>query len=444
MWSRKNGGDGFVAAQFLSDMGHHVTVYSLMPKSKYIGDAKTAMQGWQGKIKSWKSFSVPEKENIVVIDAVFGTGLSKPLGASVCKVFGSIAEAKIPVVAVDVPSGVYSDTGQADPHCLKAASTVTFFKKKLAHALMDGLSFCGPVHVYDIGIENNVLHKTGFTAFENSPKLWLESFPKIDAAKHKYKRGHAVMYAGPEMTGAVQMASQACMRIGAGLCSVAGVSGNAVLFKTEAPHILYESMQDVSEFSKHLKDERRNAVLIGAGAGLKDKEGLRRAVLDVLASKKRVVLDADALTCFSGNPDALFAALHENVVLTPHEGEFNALFHSEGARARKTSESKLDGAIDAADKIQGACLVLKGADTVIVQRGERPVINTHASPWLATAGSGDVLAGIITGLLAQGMEAYHAAQAAVWVHGDAALLFGEGLTAPDIVNSIPAVLHKIY
>ena len=232
------------------------------------------------------------------------------------------------------------------------------------------------------------------------------------------------------MTGAARLAALACMRIGAGLCTVVADSSAAHAYQCGAPHILYEPLTDWPE---HLKDSRRKAALLGPGAG--QDEGLRAKVLDSVALTPSVVLDADALTVFSGQAEDLFAALNDHCVLTPHEGEFSRLFGDmKGARE--------DRAL-AASRLSGALIVLKGAETVIACPDGRIMVNDHASPYLATAGSGDVLAGMILGLLAQGMPAFAASCAAVWIHGEAALRFGPGLVAPDIIEQIPGILREL-
>ncbi len=261
----------------------------------------------------------------------------------------------------------------------------------------------------------------------NNPAQWRISFPFPSATTHKYVRGHAVILGGSSMTGAARLASQAAMRIGAGVCTIVADPASGVIYRNGAPHVLYEPL--TGDFSGHYADPRRNALLLGPGFGREDDEILRKAVLGALASGRAAVLDADALNVFAGQPEPLLAALHDGCVLTPHAGEFECLFG--------------DQAAESAAKASGAVVVLKGAETTIAAPDGRVVVNNHATAYLATAGSGDVLAGIILGLLAQGMPAFDAACAGVWIHGEAGLRFGPGLTAPDLIEQIPGILREL-
>lgn len=271
---------------------------------------------------------------------------------------------------------------------------------------------------------------------ENDASLWAHKIPVPGEDAHKYARGHAVLLGGSRMTGAARMAAEAAMRIGAGVCTIVADSAAADIYRAGAPHILYEPLGSLSRFaSDHLADPRRNAALIGPGAGRTDDKGLRHAVLESLVTRKALVLDADALNVFEGQTADFFTALHENVVLTPHEGEFSRLFGP-------LSGQKGEDAAAAARKTE-AIILLKGAETVIAHPDGRVVVNRHASPYLASAGTGDVLAGMIAGLMAQGVEAFTAACAAVWIHGEAAIRHGPGLVAPDLVAALPGVLQDI-
>ncbi|MCB9989216.1 MAG: NAD(P)H-hydrate dehydratase [Rhodospirillales bacterium] len=269
---------------------------------------------------------------------------------------------------------------------------------------------------------------------ENIPDLWTADLPYPPASGgHKYDRGHVVVLGGAKLTGAARLAAQAALRIGAGLCTVVADKDTVVIYKSDAPHVMVEPLADLSDFKTHLSDLRRNAVVIGPGAGLDAPEELKTAVLGALSTKKPTVLDADALTVFADAPAVLFAALHDKCVLTPHEGEFARLFGDEDngrlERTRKASEKA------------GCIVLLKGAETVIARPEGTVVVNKHASSWLATAGAGDVLSGMIAGLMAQGVDPFQATCAAAWMHGEAACRFGPGLVAPDIIDQIPAILR---
>lgn len=270
---------------------------------------------------------------------------------------------------------------------------------------------------------------------ENTPQLWKSLLPRPTGESHKYTRGHAVVLGGSRLTGAARLVSEAATRAGAGLCTIACDDSAKSIYQCGAPHILVESYSSLARFSDHLADARRNAVLLGPGAGLEDKAALKEAVLGTLARKRATVLDADAISAFADIPSRLMAALNSNCVLTPHEGEFKHLFP-------QIEGSKTERALSAA-KASRAVVLLKGAETAIAAPDGRLVLNNHASPYLATAGSGDVLAGIILGLLAQGMPAFDAACAGAWLQGEASLRLGPGMVAPDLIATLPAVLKDV-
>jgi len=424
-----NGGDGYIIACGLRDAGFDVAVWALVPPDNLTGDARRAYEAWGADC------SAELDGQTLVIDALFGTGFNKEIEEPLLSLFKQIEKLEADVVAVDIPSGVSGTTAAADPVTLKAAHTITFACKKLGHCLMPGKNFCGRVHVVDIGIPHAVVVEAGFSAHENHPDLWKSAFPHKKTEEHKYSHGHAVIAGAPKMTGATRLAAEACARIGAGLTTVIAPAGAATVYReTLAPHVIIEDRTD--GLKAHLADERRNAVLVGPGAGQDDASALQADILDVLRTQKTVILDADALTVFGSDREKLYSALNNNSILTPHEGEFARLFPDlDGFKTQRAQK---------AAQASGAVIVLKGPDTVIVAPDGRTVINTNAPPWLATAGSGDVLAGMIVGLAAQGMAPFDAACAAVWIHGAAAYLFGEGLVASDIATKIPAVLGELH
>jgi len=268
---------------------------------------------------------------------------------------------------------------------------------------------------------------------DNSPDLWLSRLPRPQPAGSKYDRGHAVILGGPvAQTGAARLAARAALRIGAGLVSVACDPSSLIVYATALEAVMTKVVRDATAFGALIGDARVKAVLIGPGAGLTDRT--RDFVLAALAAHKACVLDADALTVFKDAPDALFAAIGSPVLMTPHEGEFARLFGKITSREADTLR---------AAKASGAVVLLKGSDTVIAAPDGRLVINRAAPPDLATAGSGDTLAGLATGLIAQGMEGFDAACAACWIHADAARRFGPGLIAEDLSEQIPAVLRYL-
>ncbi|TVQ82291.1 MAG: NAD(P)H-hydrate dehydratase [Micavibrio sp.] len=425
-----NGGDGFVIARLLHEAGWPVRVAALLEKSAYQGDAKIMAEHCPVSLET--AADIDLQNTALAVDALFGVGLSKPLSGTAALWLEKISAAGLPVVAVDIPSGVGGDSGTADPLTPQAEHTVTFHAKKPGHVLLPGRDYCGTVHVADIGL---ALSDTGTPPlWENTPQIWRQAFPATKAGDHKYTRGHAVIFGGAKMTGAAKLAAHAAMRAGAGLATILCPTESFGTYTGYKAHLLVEPAATQKERAAFLSDPRKNTCLAGPGLGL--TKDTREIVLSILKNKdKTACLDADALSVFEKDPETLFAALHENCVITPHEGEFLRLFG-------KLSGDKITRARKAAATC-GATVLLKGGDTVIAAPDGRCVVNTNAPPFLATAGSGDVLAGILTGLLAQHMPVFEAAAAAAWLHGAAAARFGSGLVAEDIAESLPPVLQEI-
>lgn len=426
-----NGGDGFVIARLLGDAGWPVTVALLGDRAGLKGEARTNADRWTGTVLPLSADVLKEAE--LCVDALFGAGLSKPLDGAVLQAVTRVSEMDIPVVAVDMPSGIHGDTGMVLGGAVTADLTVTFFRMKPGHLLMPGRARSGKVVVSDIGIPGRVLHDIAPGAFANVPELWREAFPWPRAEGHKYTRGHAVVAGGAAMIGAGRLASWAARRSGAGLVTVAASPDALPQYTADAPGLLTLPFRTSAEFEEIIGDERKNAVLAGPGGGVS------RTTHDiVLASAKlgkSLVVDADALTVFASAPQELFAALKEvPSVLTPHEGEFSRLFKMTGDKLSRAR----NGAAES-----NSVVLLKGADTVIAAPDGRAAINFNAPPTLATAGSGDVLAGTILGLVSQGMPVFEAACAAAWLSGDAATAFGPGLVAEDIVSAIPGSLARL-
>lgn len=426
-----NGGDGFVIARLLGEAGWPVSVAMVGDTSSLKGEAAANAGRWTGTVVPLSVDALDDCE--LCVDALFGAGLSKPLEGGVLATISRVADMKIPVVAVDMPSGIHGDTGMVLGGALSADLTVTFFRMKPGHLLMPGRARSGEVVVSDIGIPQSVLGQIAPHAFANISDLWRKEFPWPTAEGHKYTRGHAVIAGGTTMIGAGRLASWAARRAGAGLVTVAASPEALPQYSADAPGLLTLPFRTADEFREIIGDERKNAVLVGPGGGIS------RTTHDiVLASAKQgksLVIDADALTAFATDPQELFTALKDtSSVLTPHEGEFSRLFKMTGdklTRARKAAEEA------------NSVILLKGADTVIAAPDGRAAINFNAPPTLATAGSGDVLAGTILGLAAQGMPPFEAACASAWLSGDAADAFGPGLVAEDIVAGIPGALKRL-
>ncbi len=431
-----NGGDGFVAARHLAAAGYRVRLCLIGALDKLRGDAAWAAGRWGGPVASTPDLAGAA----VIIDALFGAGLDRPLTGDARAAVEAINAAECPIVAVDLASGINGTTGAVMGSAVRATESVTFFRKKPGHLLLPGRTYCGRVGVAQIGIAAGTLAAIRPATFENAPALWRDRFPVPGLEGHKYSRGHAVVVSGgASHTGAARLAAMAALRAGAGLVTIAsprtalGVNAAANLA------VMVRPVDGAAELEMLLSDPRFNAVAIGPGAGV--GAATREMVMAALRGERAVVIDADGLTSFArpDGADDLFAALAANgkAVLTPHAGEFHRLFGNlppgDGA---KTSLAR------AAARQSGAVVVFKGADTVIAAPDGRAAINANAPPWLATAGTGDVLAGLAAGLLAQGMPPFEAACAAVWVHGEAAAAAGPGMISEDLAPRVPEVYAR--
>ena len=425
-----NGGDGFVAARILAERGWDVRLALLGERAALKGDAAWAASRWTGAVDVLET-GVLDGTGLV-IDALFGAGLARPIEGVAAAVIAALGERGVPVVAVDVPSGIDGASGEIRGIAPQAALTVTFFRRKPGHVLLPGRLYCGETLVAPIGIAAGVLDSIAPRTIVNHAGWWLGDFPWAGAAGHKYSRGHALIAGGAAMTGAARLSARAAARAGAGLVTVAAPEPAFPIYAASLAGIIVTPIAGQAEFAALLADRRRNAALIGPGAGISSET--RDKVLKILAAEKNAVIDADALTVFADKPADLFGAIAAPCVLTPHEGEFARLFDVNG--------SKLERARRAA-AMSGAVVVLKGADTVIAAPDGRAAINENAPPTLATAGAGDVLAGLVLGLLTQGMPAFEAAAAAAWLHGAAAQAFGAGLVAEDLIETLPGVLARL-
>ncbi len=428
-----NGGDGYVAARVIDDWGRDVTVAALGDPGKLSGDAAHNYKRWceRGKVLPLSSELIDD--SCVVIDALFGAGLSRPLDAGAAAFIDAIKERGLDIIAVDVPSGVDGDSGSVLGTAAQARTTVTFFRRKPGHLLYPGRTLAGRIVVADIGIPATVLEDIRPQTHVNNAHDWFSDLPVPGPAEHKYSRGHAVIVGGGDMTGAARLAAMAARRMGAGLVTIAAPAQSVPIYAAGAPGALITTADDAAAFSQFLEDPRRNAVLIGPGAGV--NETTRDNVLAARAAGRATVLDADALGVFVDNPCALFDVIDETCVLTPHDGEFHRLFPDiAGDRLSRARAAALR---------TGAVVLLKGADTVIAAPDGRAIINAAGSPHLATAGSGDVLAGMILGLVAEGVAPFTAAQAAAWLHGRAADTVGRGCIAEDLPAVLPALLQAL-
>jgi len=431
-----NGGDGFVAARLLAGAGRRVRLALLGSIDKLDGDAAANAERWDGGVAPLAPSLIEGAD--VVIDALFGAGLGRPLDGVALETVEALNESGLPCIAVDVPSGVHGDTGKVMGAAPQAATTVTFFRRKPGHVLYPGRGLCGAVRVADIGIPDTVLAEISPLVSENLPGLWRDLLPRPQPESHKYTRGHAVVAGGAVLTGAARLASYAALRAGAGLVTIAAPPAAGDVYRAGRPTTMVRDIADGEAFDALLAEPRVTAALIGPGNGVTAETADR--VLRGLAAQP-CVLDADALTVFADRPEALFAALSAapagTSVLTPHEGEFTRLFPGDAG-----SSGKIERTVAAA-ALANATVLLKGPDTVIASPDGRVAVNANAPPYLATAGSGDVLAGFIVGLMAQGLPAYEAACAGAWFHGVCATAFGPGLIADDLADMLPDVLRKL-
>jgi len=432
-----NGGDGFVCARYLRERGYHVRLALLGRQEDLKRDPKEMARRWDEAIEPMTPQSLEGAQ--IVVDAIYGTGLRDNVAGIVAEMIEAVAGRSLPVISVDVPSGINATSGAVKGVAFKAATTVTFFRRKTGHVLLPGRLYCGDVRAVDIGIPAAVLGEVAPRTFANDPEFWLRYFPKLRIDGHKYDRGHAVVVSGPmESTGAGRLAARTALRAGAGLVTVATSKSAFYINAAQLTAVMVAAYEGPSGLSAVLSDPRITAVLIGPGAG-RDPE-VMGLVGSVMASDAVAVLDAEGITAFQGAPVELFRLIKSRpapTIMTPHEGEFKKVFPE-----LANEPSKLERARRAAE-MSGAVVILKGADTVVAAPDGLSSISENAPAWLATAGSGDVLAGLATGLCAQGMAAFDAAAAAVWMHGELAVIFGPGLIADDMPDLLPGVLQRL-
>jgi hydroxyethylthiazole kinase-like uncharacterized protein yjeF len=438
-----NGGDGFVAARHLMERGCDVRVVILGNRTALSGDAQEMAQRYRGPEAQWKDdgeFS----PNAVVVDAIFGAGLSRPVDGAAAALIKAINRSRAYVISVDLPSGIHGDTGSVMGCAVAAHRTVTFFRRKPGHVLLPGRQHCGLTTIADIGIPGDVLATILPRVSVNQPGAWQHAFPVPQATGHKYSRGHAVVLSGAmASTGAARLAARGALRAGAGLVTLASPADAVAVNAASSLAVMVREAEGAAGLASLLDDPRISAVILGPGAGVGTET---RAKVKVAAAGDRgLVLDADALTSFGENPNELFTILANHklstAILTPHDGEFSRLF-SRIDRIPSVKQ-KLEAAV-AASHETAAVVILKGGDTVVAAPDGRALIAENAPAYLATAGAGDVLAGIAGGLRAQRMPAFEAAAAAVWLHGEAAREAGPGMIAEDLTEALPKVYRRLF
>jgi len=435
-----NGGDGFVAARVLAERGHKVRVSFVGDRSRLKGDAELAAGRWRGPIDHASPRAITGSD--VIIDALFGAGLDRSIEGLPRAMIEAMNANGAPIIAADLPSGINGTSGQVMGVAVRASHTVTFFRRKTGHLLMPGRLYSGALEVADIGIPASVLDLIKPATFVNEPVLWRAKFPVPRPDGHKYSRGHAVIVSGGLSTAsAARLAARGALRAGAGLVTLASPPEALAVNAAVNLAVMVRPVDGALELAEFLADTRRNAVALGPGGGV--GSAMREEVRAALASEAAVVLDADALTSFADEPAGLTTAIRgrgQNVVLTPHEGEFSRLFNMIAANTKLNS--KLEKSRLAAREI-GAIVLFKGSDTTVATPDGRASIAANAPAFLATAGAGDVLTGMIAGLLSQGMPTFEAASAAVWLHGEAARAFGPGLISEDLPEALPSIYRRL-
>ncbi|WP_274427081.1 NAD(P)H-hydrate dehydratase [Chelativorans sp. YIM 93263] len=437
-----NGGDGYVVARMLHERGVNVRLWR-QAEPRQGTDAGRAAAACPVEPRALETFE-PEAGRVIV-DALFGAGLSRSVEGGYAQALEKAGASKDPIVAVDLPSGISGESGAVLGIAAPCTLTITFFRKKPGHLLQPGRHFCGETVVSDIGIRAEVLTSARPTCFENTPALWSSSFPRPAADTHKYQRGHvAVFSGGPTTTGAARLAALGAARIGAGAVTLLSPSAALAVNAMHLTSIMLHRTEDQNDFSAFLRERHPAAIVLGPGFGVVEKVRVFAEMTLKPGGENKpahLVLDADGITAYAAAPEQLTAAAENStakLVLTPHMGEFARLFPDLAADEQL---SKLDKARQAAVRTK-AIVVLKGSDTVIAAPDAHAAINANATPYLATAGSGDVLSGMIAGLLGQGMPAFEAACAAVFLHADAGGTVGPGLIAEDLPEKLPEAIRR--
>ncbi|MDW3207422.1 MAG: NAD(P)H-hydrate dehydratase [Alphaproteobacteria bacterium] len=427
-----NGGDGFVVAERLLRAGWDVRLGLLGDRSALKGDAAQAAADFTGGVEPLTPGILDGAD--IIVDALFGAGLNREVDGVARATLDAAGDR--PIIAVDIPSGVSGSDGCTSGHSTKpSALTVTFFRGKPGHHLLPGRELCGERVLTDIGIPESVLDSILPETAENHPSLWREALPVATPYSHKYSRGCVLITGGAEMIGAACLAARASQRAGAGIVLVASPLQQAPLYKLALESAVVRTMKDTRGFIELLEDPRIGAAVVGPGLGLHSPGGHEK-VLAVLRRRCAAILDADALTLFAEAPQSLFDEIQAPTILTPHDGEFTRLFPDLADRAGRLERAR------AAAVRSGAVVVLKGYDTVVADPSGYAVVNSNAPPELATAGSGDVLSGVIAALAAGGMPPFAAAAAAVYLHGDAASQSPVGLIASDLPDRLPDSIER--
>ena len=429
-----NGGDAFVVAKLLRQKGfYNINLFSLVAQKDLKGDVKQAAIESKLPLINFKNFKI--SKNDLIIDGIFGSGLKRNITGNIKKIIENINLKKPYCISIDVPSGINGDTGEIMGVSIKANETITFTRKKPGHLLNPGSEYCGKIHVTNIGIDLKNLNFKNYI-FENHPYLWIKNFPWPNKNSHKYKRGFTLIICGEKMTGASRLAARGAARIGCGLLCLGVPKKTFDIYSIENPIALIEIINNENDLKVLLKNKKINTILIGPGLGV-SKEKLK-LILRIIKEKERIViLDADAL---KNNFNKIISKKKTNVIITPHEGEFKSLLKETKLKNHKKNKLRVVSKFVKKTKMN---LIFKGNKTIICSKDGRLAINTNSSPFLATGGTGDVLAGMVSGLVAQGMQIFEASCASVWIHGEIAKIKGPGLIAEDLPEMIPNILKKL-
>lgn len=451
-----NGGDAFVVARLLSRRAYKIDTFMFclkdMQKSCKESDAKKMQEKWVkegGKLHSIEDLNAL-KESIdgsaLIIDGIFGAGLSRNIEGPLIEIIERFNQANTPVLAIDVPTGMNGNTGQIMGAAIKADYTVSFHAPKQGHKLYPGKDICGKLYIENIGISERVTQNIAPKQYENTPELWKACLKPRSAQSHKYNYGAVLVVAGDHtMRGASVLSSNAAIKAGAGLVTLAlNKEEEGTVHPQSFAAIMHNVIPETSDEKAWVElfaEKKITGALIGPGTS--PSEETRQKCLALLKQNSRVLLDAGALTAFKGHRDALIEAIkarketEPKVILTPHEGEFKKLFPAFDL------SDKVNAAREAARETQ-AIILIKGADTVIASPDGRVIINTNAPPTLATAGTGDVLAGIITALASnKDNPTFEAAAAGVYIHAECANQISSELVADDLIGQIPMAKKKV-